>query len=194
MNCIVACEITTDGKMIVRAIREDVGFQRNEQIMGALEEVVRNMQVHARVPDVVIEAKNFQAGLARDERLMDMQRRLGFVAREHLTGINKYDERIGVASMAESFMRGDIILPWAADDRTRHEVGELVKQLKAWKPFKRGNKLRQDRVMALWFVWVLWRNRWKRPPEINPGGFRRQGLPSYIKASSGLIIPAGVRL
>jgi hypothetical protein len=147
-----------------------------------------------RVSDVVIETMNFQKGLANDERLMDMQRHYGFAMRPHLTGINKYDDSIGVASMCGSFLRGEIVIPWADDPLTRTEMEELIRQLKAWKPGKRGNKLRQDRVMALWFVWILWRQRWKMSdiPSADAAGFKRQGVP-WGGTKTGLVMPVGAR-
>ena len=137
---------------------------------------------------------NFQKGLANDERLMDMRIKHGFAMRPHLTGSNKYDENIGLASMVGSFLRGEIVLPWAEDDLTRHEVGELVRQLRAWRPARRGNKLRQDRVMALWFMWILWRSRWKGQgiEAAKSGAWKRQGIP-YAPTRAGLIMPTGVR-
>lgn len=195
-NCIIACEVTFDGQLIVRRIREDVGFQQNEQIMAALGETVEWCNVAGgRVTDVVIESMVFQKGLARDERLQELSQWHGFACREHLTGWNKYDENIGVASMVSSFLSGEIVLPWADDDHTRTEVGELVRQLRAWKPGKRGSKLRQDRVMALWFVWILWRSRWKIPTAsaANPDAWRRKGLP-YSGTRSGLVLPIGAKL
>lgn len=195
LNCIIACEVTPDNRLIVRRIREDQNLQQNEQIMAALGETIDWCNLPGgRVTDVVIESMVFQRGLARDERLQDLSRFYGFATREHLTGWNKYDENIGVASMVSSFLSGEIVLPWADDDLTRHEIGELVRQLRAWKPGKRGNKLRQDRVMALWFVWILWRSRWKSAnvSTINPDAWRRRGLP-YTGNRTPLILPTGAR-
>jgi hypothetical protein len=193
-NCVIACEVTPDNKLVIRRLREDVGFRRNEQIMQALDSVVQSCNLTGRVTDVVIESKNFQAGLARDERLLEMQAHYGFALREHLTGWNKYDENIGVASMCESFLRQEIVLPWAGDDYTRNEIGELVRQLKAWRPGARGNKLRQDRVMALWFVWILWRQRWKQPIDVDGfDGWKVKASP-WGGSRNGLVIPLGAKL
>jgi hypothetical protein len=193
-NCVIACEVSPEGKLIVRRIREDVGFRRNEQIMQALDSVIQSCNLTGRVTDVVIETKNFQAGLARDERLLEMQQHYGFAMREHITGWNKYDESVGVASMCESFMRQEIVLPWAGDDYTRTEIGELCRQLKAWRPGARGSKLRQDRVMALWFVWILWRQRWKQPIETNTSEtWRVKGIP-WSGTRTGLVIPLGAKV
>lgn len=193
-NCVIACEVAPNNRLIIRAIREVSDLQRNEQIMDELAQVVARCQMTANVTDVVIETKNFQAGLARDERLLDMQHFYGFAMREHLTGWNKYDESVGVASMCSSFQRGEIVLPWAADDLTRNEIGELIRQLKAWKPGKRGNKLRQDRVMALWFVWILWRQRHKEAVATEDStAWRRKGVP-WGRTQAGLVLPPGVRM
>jgi hypothetical protein len=151
------------------------------------------MNTTGRVSDVVVEAMNFQRGLSRDERLMEMQRHYGFATREHLTGLNKYDEDIGVASMVTSFIKGEIELPWADDDLTRNEIGELIRQLKAWKPRARGSKLRQDRVMALWFIWILWRNRWKAENVGDVGSAWQRDVP-WKGTRMGLIVPVGAGL
>jgi hypothetical protein len=194
-NCILLCEVTPAGQLVVRRIREVVGLERNSQIMAELEDVVTWGNKSGRVTDVVIEQMNFQKGLVTDERLMALKHLHGFNVSGHLTGWNKYDENIGVASMAESFIQEQILLPWADDALTRNMIGELVRQLKAWKPKARGNKLRQDMVMALWFVWILWRTRYKvaAAPSSGDGGWKREGL-SSTTTPSGLILPPGVRL
>ncbi len=195
-NCCIACEVAPDGKLIVRKILEHIGFERNTQIMSALGDVVNWCNQTGRVTDVVIEEMNFQKGLVTDERLMEMRNQLGFNVSGHRTGWNKYDENIGVASMAESFRREEILLPWAEDPLTRQQIGELIRQLKAWKPMARGNKLRQDMVMALWFVWILWRTRYKgvvTGDSSGAEGWKRQGV-SWGASQSGLILPPGARL
>ncbi|MCP3881222.1 MAG: hypothetical protein GY701_22940 [Sulfitobacter sp.] len=188
-NCNMSLSFFPD-RLKVNWIEEDTGLMRNEQIFQKLEHTIQlSQRGGARVTDVVIEAKNFQAGLARDERLLDLKRKYGFRLSEHLTGINKYDENIGVPSMASSFSLGEIELPGAADDTTRHMIDQLKAQLLAWKPLKRGNQLRQDQVMALWFGWILWMERRRsmkdRVPEFNIGG-----LP-YDMTRVGLIVPQG---
>jgi hypothetical protein len=193
-NCVMACEVTADNKLIIRMIREQSGLRQNEQIMAEVESVVRWCNLTGRLTDLVIETMNFQKGLANDERLADMRERYGFATRAHLTGRNKYDENIGIPSMVTSFLNGEIILPWAEDDLTRHEIGELVRQLRAWRPGQRGNKFRMDRVMALWFIWILWQARWKSQAldRHHAGSFKRQGLP-YAPIGTRLILPTGVR-
>lgn len=194
-NCVIACEVIPDeeigSKLVVRRIREDIGFERNEQIMQSLDSVIRWCNMTGRVTDVVIEDKNFQLGLKNDERMVEMSRRHGFQLRGHTTGWNKYDPDIGVASMATAFIKGEIILPWADDSLTQHEIGELKRQLYAWKPGVKGNKLRQDRVMALWFVWMLWQSRRKSLAGVGSStesGFRRQTVGWRVN-ERGLIVP-----
>lgn len=194
-NCVIACEVVPDeeigSKLLVRRIREDIGFERNEQIMQSLDSVIRWCNMTGRVTDVVIEDKNFQLGLKNDERMTEMSRRHGFQLRGHTTGWNKYDPDIGVASMATAFIKGEIILPWADDSLTQHEIGELKRQLYAWKPGVKGNKLRQDRVMALWFVWMLWQSRRKSLAGVGSStesGFRRQTVGWRVN-ERGLIVP-----
>ena len=111
-----------------------------------------------------------------------MTERYGFRVREHLTGVNKYDETIGIPSMALSFMRGEIDIAYADDPVTRHQANELIRQLKSWRPLVRGTKLRQDRVMALWFIWILWRQR-KQAFDVDSSQFNFKGLP-YNKTRS----------
>jgi hypothetical protein len=190
-NCIHAYEVRPDGKLLIRRIREDIGFERNEQIMGALESVVDWCQQGGQVTDVVIEEKNFQLGLKNDERLREMASKVGFRIHGHMTGFNKYDTDIGVASMASSLIKGELILPWAPDDLTRGLISEFKRQLYAWKPGVRGSKLRQDYVMAFWFVWVLWRSRnihLDSSDAKHVSSFTRQ-TPGWKMGGGGLILP-----
>ena len=125
-NCVIAAT-PHEGKLKILFIREDLGLTRNEQILGIVEDaILRCMKNGSTVSDVVIEAMVFQKGLSRDERLIEMTERYGFRVREHLTGINKYDENIGVPSMALSFMREEIEIPYAGDSVTRHQADQLV--------------------------------------------------------------------
>ena len=175
-NCVVAAT-PHEGKLKILFIREDLGLTRNEQILGIVEDTIqRCMQNGCTVSDVIIEAMVFQKGLSRDERLIEMTERYGFRVREHLTGVNKYDETIGIPSMALSFMRGEIDIPYADDAKTRYQADELIRQLKTWRPLKRGTQLRQDQVMALWFIWILWRQR-KQAFDVDSSQFRFNALP-----------------
>ncbi len=175
-NCVVAAT-PHEGKLKILFIREDIGLTRNEQILQVVEDaILRCMKNGSTVSDVVIEAMVFQKGLSRDERLIEMTDKYGFRVREHLTGVNKYDETIGVPSMALSFMREEIEIPYAGDNTTRHQADQLIRQLKSWRPLKRGTKLRQDQVMALWFIWILWRQR-KQAFDVDSSQFSYKALP-----------------
>ena len=195
-NCIIAVMPTPEGKLQIVRIREDIGFERNEQIMGALESVVNWCNMTGMVTDVVIEDKNFQLGLKNDERMVDMAAKHGFNIRGHLTGWNKYDPDIGVASMTTSFIKNEVILPWRDDSMTQHEMGEMKRQLYAWKPGARGNKLRQDRVMAFWFVWMLWRSRHKSLEGVGnhqKTSWTRQNRANWMVNEQGLMVPLGAQ-
>ena len=181
-NCVMAATPHED-KLKILFLREDIGLTRNEQILGIVEDaVLRCRKNGANVSDVVIEAMVFQKGLSRDQRLIEMTDQYGFRVREHLTGMNKYDETIGIPSMALSFMRGEIEIPYAEDAPTRHQADELIRQLKSWRPLARGTHLRQDRVMALWFIWILWRQR-RAAFQVDTSQFNYKGLP-YSKTRS----------
>ena len=185
-NCVIAAT-PHEGKLKVLFVREDVGLTRNEQILGIVEDAVLQCGRNgSSVSDVIIEAMVFQKGLSRDERLIEMTQRYGFRVREHLTGMNKYDETIGVPSMALSFMREEIEIPYADDPSTRHQADQLIRQLKAWRPLKRGTKLRQDQVMALWFIWILWRQR-KQAFDVDTSQFNFNGLPWKSSASTSKV-------
>lgn len=158
-NAFVVVEYTPD-KLVIRRVRADVGLSRNEDIMQILEDLVVTSRP-GYVRDVVIEAMAFQRGLTRDDRLRELAKKHRFTTSEHLTGVNKYDENIGIASMADSFMRGEIEIPWAEDHQTRYEMQALITELLAWRPGRRGTQLRQDRVMALWFIWIRWMNQYR---------------------------------
>jgi len=183
-NCVMAATPHED-KLKILFLREDIGLTRNEQILGIVEDaVLRCRKNGASVSDVVIEAMVFQKGLSRDQRLIEMTDQYGFRVREHLTGMNKYDETIGIPSMALSFMRGEIEIPYAEDAPTRHQADELIRQLKSWRPLVRGTHLRQDRVMALWFIWILWRQR-RAAFQVDTSQFNYKGLP-YSKRRVGI--------
>jgi hypothetical protein len=188
---------------VIHGIREDTGLRSNEEIMAALAEFIGQLrQSGAGISDICIEAMNFQAGLSRDQRLQEIARECGATTREHLTGINKYDENIGITSMAHTFRRHEFDFPWHPDDEySRYWVEETKRQLLAWKPAtkgrteNRGNKLRQDLVMALWFGWIVWRDR--RGQQIDAKTLQSQftfsGSP-YAATETGLIVPVGANL
>lgn len=168
-------------------------LQRNEEIVLMLRQLCNGIRPWANIATVRIEAMNFQRGLARDERLLELKREIGFTIEEHLTGSNKYDENIGVASMAGDWENGKIRIPYVDDPFTRREADEIWRQLKSWRPLARGTKLRQDRVMAMWFAWIWWAEK-RHAMDRKPVSWKRAGVPWGTKATPSLIIPIGVRL
>ncbi len=124
------------------------------------------------VGEIVIESNNIQRGIARDSRIMEMKDRLGFSIVEHATGVNKFDPKIGVASMALAFTRGEITIAYGDQD-TVAKMEQLFDELRKWRFDVPAKQLRQDMVMALWFVYLRWLKKrdllgytqqgWKRP-------------------------------
>lgn len=187
-TAIAACEASED-KLKVLDIKAIPGLMRNEEIFDELEKLIRHYHRQGGEPtELIIEAKNFQAGLARDDRLIELCNTYGLEAHEHLTDVNKYDENIGLSSMARSFRLGEIELPWAEDDETRDRIGALRDELLMWRPLKRGNRLRQDRVMALWFAWIFWRERRGERKVDTTQVFKRGGMP-FKPTKAGILIP-----
>jgi hypothetical protein len=189
MNCLISVQITGD-KLYVLDVIEDQALARNEQIMERLEQLVNiTRRRGGHVTDVVIEAMNFQRGLSRDERLREMSDNYGFAIREHLTGVNKYDADIGVPSMVSTFIRRELDIAYGDDERTRDIAHEMRRQLLRWRPGIKGNILRQDQVMALWFVWCVWQAR-RKEVDTASENFNAHGLP-WKPMQSGLLVPAG---
>jgi len=187
-NAVMALLPSSESLEIVD-IQEDEGLRSNEAIMGVVEDMILRLRSRGiTVSDLIIEAKNFQAGLARDERLLKMRDAYGFDVREHLTGVNKYDENIGVPSMVHTVVNRQLVLPYGEDERTRFWIDELRRQMLAWKPYMKGTKLRQDILMALWFGWIRWRSLNKPDLDTIRSDWRHQGVP-YAKTGSGLIVP-----
>lgn len=185
-NAMVTCQFDETGITPV-LIRQDQNLVNNQQILAVLEDAICTVQAgKGYVTDVVIEENAFQKGLANDVQLLDMRDRYGFAIRPHQTGMNKYDENIGVPSMAHTMLTDKVHIPWAADDYTRLWCGELRAQFLAWRPLKRGSQLRQDILMALWFVWVLWRQRRGAVP--NRSQAWQTGAKLAYKPTSGLVL------
>jgi hypothetical protein len=154
---------------------QDTGLSRTEQILDR----VLDMTIRYRPTLVIIEKNAFQRGLARDDRLISMANNYGFRVVEHQTDANKRDETFGVASMAQDFARELIDMPWSDDPITRARMEALCAELEAWRPDVPTRKIRQDRVMSLWFAWLRWRQRQvatratSQPIKLNTGGFQR---------------------
>lgn len=191
-NVVTAAQIGM--KMRLLKIQEDLRFTRTEQIIGRIEDQIlwiEGFRNGAHVTDVVIEEMAFQKGMLTDRQLLSLQQRWGFAIRGHLTNANKYDENIGVASMARDMRMGNIEIPYADDEITQPMMDQIVRQLKAWRPRKRGTELRQDQVMALWFGWILWRER-RGTEETTDSSFSFKGMP-WSPTRSGLLTPMGAR-
>lgn len=181
----------TPGKLVVLDGRVDWGFSRNEQIWNVLEDYLVRFNEHgvSHVTDVIIEAMAFQKGLLEDDGLIELQERYGFTIRSHLTGYNKYDENLGIAAMAMSFRRDEVEIPWAEDELTRPHMEPLLHELSKWRPYRRGTKLVQNRVMTLWFAWLRWRLN-KTGEQADPSQFATRGLPY---AQSKVLVGRNVR-
>ena len=190
-NCVMVVEATPDRKLVIRRITERTDRYNNSQVIGQVREALDWCEANgAETSDLVIEEMAFQKGLMEDDALKELRADFRFQVHGHKTGLNKYDEDLGVPSLAESFIRGEIIIPWADDEYTRQVSGQLVHQLYKWKPGVRGNKLRQDMVMCLWFAWILWRERARTPAASRreAHGFQTGGLP-WTPTGSGLLVP-----
>lgn len=188
-NVTSAWAVTSERKLRMVGMSINDRFARNEQIIDDIDRMAVSVQMRGGwVQDCVIESKNFQAGLARDERLLEMVRHHGFTISEHMTGMDKYDENVGIASMAGSFRRGFIELPYA-DDASRMATDALEADCLRWVPYVKGNRLRQDVLMSTWFVWIRWRNLGgglfdpQKSQSINIGG-----LP-FAQRPNGLLVP-----
>lgn len=138
--------------------RKDVGLTNNEQIMAACEQTYLDARGTTRLPwlHLVIEDKAFQKGLLDDAAMKDLQRKYGFSVHGHQTGINKYDENIGIPAMARDFRREVIELPGGTDPDTERFMVDFVPQMLRWRPNVKGTALEMDLVMAFWFGWLWW--------------------------------------
>ncbi len=187
LNAIMGCAFHA-GMLKLVQVSVRTGLMTNEAILTELRDQIIDFQIAGGViTDVVIETMAFQKGLAEDRQLLEMQDEFGFTVRPHMTGLNKYDQNIGIASMARDFRRGAVELPYAGDEATRHTIDAFITELKAWRPYVKGNRLRQDRLMALWFCWIVWRDRrGEAAPDAKQFNF--SGMP-YAQTHSGLIVP-----
>lgn len=188
---VVLAAAATERKLIILGGREDVGLTSNQQIF----DVVHETAIAHTTPDVpwlhlVIEDKAFQKGLLQDDALLSMRQRYGFTVHGHQTGINKYDPNLGVAAMARSFLREEIEIPGADDPATKRFREALLAELHKWRPNMRGTRLKQDYVMALWFIWIWWRSHKETLATAGAGDFNFGGLP-FAMTGSGLALPTG---
>jgi len=169
-NALWAWGYDAETMQILDVVR-DFNLTHTEQILNRLEEFALRYKPN----DVIIEINAFQRALARDARLVEMSRKYGFRVREHTTGHNKADPILGVGSMAGSFERGEVIIPWA-DDFSRRRMEPVLAELRSWRPDLTAAKLRQDMVMAGWFGWRFIMER-RAVLAAGAASWKRQGLP-----------------
>lgn len=153
-------------RLIVLDTSGDWGLTSYDQIWTELENLLRLWHRRARfdgkeldVTTFVVEDKAFQKGLIREQRLLELQEEFGFAIVPHQTNDEKNDDIIGVTGMVTSARRKEIVLPAATDPVTVARIGPLRDELVKWRPRVKGTRLKQDKVMALWFGWLQWRKR-----------------------------------
>lgn len=157
--------------------RTDTGLNRTEEQL----ELLGSFVVKYKPSVVIVEFDSQQKGLGNDERLRALGHRHGFTIRPHLTRQKKMDEVFGVASMDQSFRKGEIRIPWA-DQPSKDRMNDLVTQLKAWRPDIKTKNLTQDLVMALWFLHLYWMEI-RKAHNVTPAPAWR---PSWVMAEAGV--------
>jgi hypothetical protein len=131
--------------------RNEAGFSRYEQMWETIEELT----IKWHPSTWIIEGNAIQGGIARSEVITSMAEKYGFAIVAHQTGKNKMDEMIGVRSMAGTFLRKEISFPYG-DAEAQRNVAELITELLNWRWDVPTKLLRQDEVMALWFIHLWW--------------------------------------
>ncbi len=165
----VVCDESS--KLQILDCRVDYDFNQTEEQLLAIETFAATY----RPSILIVEYDAQQKGLGNDDRLKEMGNRYGFTIRPHITRGTKMDETFGVASMDQSFKKGDIRIPYA-DQNTQDRMAALLNQLRAWRPDIKTKNLTQDLVMALWFVWRHWYQINRAHHEPAPPAYR----PSWI--------------
>lgn len=138
-------------RLTILDARTETGLSRTEEQLDLIQEMV----VKYHPGRLIVEFDSQQKGLGNDERLRAMGMRHGFVIHPHLTRQKKMDEVFGVASMDQSFRKGEIRIPYG-DQATKDRMADLIHQLKSWRPDIKTKHLTQDLVMALWFCHLYW--------------------------------------
>lgn len=137
-------------------------------------------------PDVVVLEQNaFQKGLHQDDRMIALSAKFGFEIVAHQTSRNKNDPVIGVKMMASAFIDDELSVPWG-DDAAVGAMGPLLDELRNWRP--KIKQLKQDRVMALWFIWLYWEQARQQMNLILPDQF----APSWARGA-GAMVPSWAR-
>ncbi len=185
-NAVIAASWKQDRLSIIDC-QVDYGLGRTEQILG----VIDGFAARYRPQFVVMETTAMQKGFARDDRLAEIAAHWGFTMREHDTAGIKADPVLGVGAMASSFSRGEIRLA-AGDDLTRRRLEPLVTELLSWRPDRSGRDLKQDTVMAMWFVWRWWAQA-RTYAATTGNDFKGRGLPWKSIAWNGPTRYQGVK-
>lgn len=144
---------------------------------------------------VIVETKGMQQGIATDDRMLELQAQIGFEIVEQVTGWDKRDEDFGVAQMGRSMSRSELDFP-AGDMESMNRFVSLYRELRDWRPTTRsgrpihGNQLKQDELMALWFLWTRWHR--KRRQSIRRGSDAAQfGFAPLPRMAGALMVPRG---
>ena len=142
---------------------------------SAVYQMIEQAAMRHRPAAVIIETNSWQKLFHNDERLRDIAKRYSFVLRPNDSAKWKADPILGVAAMATSLERGEINLAGTANGKLR--LQRLTEELLDWRRDQRGNKLVQDTVMAMWFVWRWWfeNKAWATATQTSWG--RGQALP-----------------
>jgi hypothetical protein len=121
------------------------------------------------VREVVVERNAFQGFLTRNEDLRAFCYSKGAILSEHYTGAQKWDENLGVASMAARFLScatHDLAADkWTPTPFDKHLISlpnprfstfvdSLITQLTTWQPRAGKQVTVTDLVMALWFSMI----------------------------------------
>lgn len=171
------CSITVGQYNFAKLLLVD---QETEYNVGRTEAILDLVERKARAwkPDLlIIEMMAFQQALGKDDRMIALSRKYGFAIVPHTTGDNKHDANFGVSSMATSIRAGELSIPWGSEE-CEIIFQPLLDEMEKWRPHVRGTKLRQDRIMSLWFLHLYWLNvRNVIEFEKKKDGFKRQGLP-----------------
>lgn len=171
-NSLTVCQFTSSGLLAVDQVT-DYGFGRTEEI---LERVAAFASMY-KPSYFIIEMMAFQQALGKDDRMLALAEKHGFRIYPHVTSDNKFDPSYGVASMATAMHMKELTFPWA-NERAQDTFQPLFDEMRIWRPFVRGVKLRQDRVMSLWFIYLWWQNhRHAMEFEAKKDTFKRRGLP-----------------
>lgn len=164
LNCTSVTQFGSDAFRLFES-REDYGLSSNAEIAAVIESLIlkwTNPGDGTYVAEIVIEDAVFQKGLLQDDAFIALRNKYGCTIRGHQTGgMAKYDANYGVASMVHHMELGHVEFPAADDPTTKKMMNEVKREFMAWRPYKSGKRLKQDRVMAIWFCYKLWAQRFR---------------------------------